>query len=117
VYPKWPSEPEERAKLFRQNVSSELERLEWTRSAAKHRVSKLRIRHALERCALVLGEDPPDHSAGRDRRWIFLGEDQEGIALEVIAVENDEGKLLIIHAMEMRRRYRRVYREVRRWTQ
>lgn len=72
----------------------------------------------LESCALIFREDPPPgYPTGRDKRWIFLGEDREGVALEVIAVENDEANLLVIHAMEMRPRYRRAYAEVRRWTQ
>lgn len=48
-------------------------------------------------------------------RWVFLGEDATGIALEVIAVETDHANLLVIHAMRLRPRYQKAYEEVRRW--
>jgi hypothetical protein len=76
----------------------------------------LRIRHVLEHCLLILEQEPPDgHPVSRDTRWVFLGKDPSGIDLEVIAVETELGHLLVIHAMEMRSRYRDVYMEVRRW--
>ena len=36
---------------------------------------------------------------------MFLGPDPNGVMLEVMAIETDEG-LLIIHAMKMRQKYR-----------
>jgi hypothetical protein len=119
VDPQWLLElvlarPEERANLFRQNVSVEFKRLRWARSATKHRISRKRIRHAMQHCLLVFEADPPaDHPRARDDRLVFLGEDPAGIALEVIAVEANHASLLVIHAMELRPRYRRAYEEVR----
>ena len=106
---------DERAKVFRQNVAAEFQRLRWTRSATKHRISKIRIRHVLENCLLILKEAPPSaNSSSKADRLVFLGEDRRGTALEVIAVETDHGNLLVIHAMEQRPRYRGTYQEVRR---
>jgi hypothetical protein len=95
--------PEDRAKLFRQNIAHELGRLKWTRSATKHRISRLRSQTVLERCLLILEEEPtPADDGASDTRLVFLGSDDSGIDLEVIAVETDQGDLLVIHGMEMR---------------
>jgi hypothetical protein len=106
---------DERAKLFRQNVAAEFKRLRWARSATRHRISKMRTRHVLENCLAILEEDPPPGSGTAvDLRLVFLGEDQGGLPIEVIAVETDRGFLTVIHAMDLRSRYRSTYEEVRR---
>jgi hypothetical protein len=105
---------DERAILFRQNVPAEFNRLEWARSATKHRISRERIRNVLEHCELIFkGAPPADCPRARDKRWVFLGRDRTGTDLEVIAVESEDGSLLVIHAMKLRPRYRNVYAEVR----
>jgi len=107
--------PERRATIFRQNISAEFKRLRGARSATKHRISRKRIRHALEHCLVILEEDPPaGHSKARAPRLVFLGEDPTGVELEVIAVETDHANLMVIHAMRQRPRYRGTYEEVRR---
>ena len=109
--------PGERASLFRQNIAAEFKRLRWARSATKHRISKKRIRDALEQCLAILEQDPPDRSRSEaELRLVFLGEDSAGVPLEVIAVETDGESLMVIHAMELRPRYRNTYEEVRRCT-
>jgi hypothetical protein len=106
--------PDKRAKIFRQNLSAEFERLRWARSATKHRISRTRIRHALEHCLAILKEEPPVGHPRTEVRLVFLGEDPAGVALEVIAVEAEYESLLVIHAMRLRPRYRGTYEEVRR---
>jgi hypothetical protein len=108
--------PDERASLFRQNLSAEFKRIRWARSATKHRVSRRRIRHALEHCLAILEEEPAagSHPRPRETRLIFLGEDPSGSTLEVIAVETAQDNLMVIHAMDLRPRYRSTYEEVRR---
>jgi hypothetical protein len=107
---------DERASLFRQKISAEFKRIRWVRSATKHRISRKRIRHVIEHAAVVLEEEPPvGHPTATDNRLVFLGDDASGIALEVIAVEPADGSLLVIHAMELRPRFKAGYREVRRW--
>jgi hypothetical protein len=46
---------------------------------------------------------------------VLLGEDADGIALEVMAVELDDESLLVIHAMALRDRYREEYEEASKW--
>ena len=48
---------------------------------------------------------------GFDDRLIFLGADATGRALEVMAVELAGGTLLVIHAMDLRPKWRTVYDE------
>ena len=55
----------------------------------------------------ALHEDQND--AGR---VLFLGPDPEGVPLEIVAIETDDGGLVVIHAMRLRRRYREDYRRV-----
>jgi hypothetical protein len=46
---------------------------------------------------------------------VFLGDDPNGEALEVMAVELCGQELLVIHAMPLRERYRDQYEEARKW--
>jgi hypothetical protein len=46
---------------------------------------------------------------------MFLGDDKDGVALEVMAVELEGGDLYVIHAMGLRERYPPRYGEAKRW--
>lgn len=46
---------------------------------------------------------------------MFLGDDGEGVPLEVMALELEEGELYVIHAMDLRDRYRPQYEEAKTW--
>jgi len=46
---------------------------------------------------------------------LVLGDDQAGVPIEILAVEDDHGDLVVIHAMKMRRRYRRQHEEALLW--
>jgi hypothetical protein len=50
-----------------------------------------------------------------DRRLVCLGDDANGRALEVVAVEGDKGDLIVIHAMALRDKYRVQYQEAKQW--
>lgn len=90
--------------------------LKWARAATKHRISRERSRHVIEHCGLRFDQEPPGDSAeGTSPRLVFLGDDADGIALEVMAVELEDGSLLVIHAMALRDRYREQYEEAKKW--
>lgn len=90
--------------------------LKWARSATRHRVARARSRYVIEHCGLYFEQDPPtDAPAGNDPRLVYLGDDPEGVALEVIAIEIEDDSLLVIHAMPLRARYREQYEEAKRW--
>ncbi|MGV1046910.1 MAG: hypothetical protein ACOYD4_00085 [Solirubrobacterales bacterium] len=104
------------ATFVRRNVLSEFDRIRWARSASKHRVPRRSIRHVMVSCRLRFTEPPPpDSPAGASGRLVFVGDDERGRALEVVAVEPDNDALLVIHAMELRDRYRLDYEEAKRW--
>lgn len=90
--------------------------LKWARSATKHRISRERSRYVIEHCGLRFKQEPPtDAPVGASSRLIFLGNDTDGIALEVMAVELDDENLLVIHAMPLRDRYQEQYEEAMKW--
>lgn len=57
---------------------------------------------------------PPPGGAGDDR-LLYLGDDEEGIPLEVMAVELEDGSLYVIHAMKLRKKYQAQYEEAKKW--
>lgn len=81
--------------------------LRWARSAAKHGVSRARVKHVIETTDDIFRVSAATESAVRDDRIVFLGEDPAGVPLEVVAIEIEDGGLLVIHAMRMRTRYAR----------
>ena len=90
--------------------------LKWARSATKHRVAHERSRYVIEHCGLRFERDPPgDAPAGADPRLVYLGDDQAGVALEIMTVELAQGDLLVIHAMTLREKYREQYEEAKEW--
>ena len=100
----------------RQNVWSEESRITFARSATKHRISRERSLHVIEHCGFQLVDRYWNPATSEvDRRVYFLGEDLEEVALEVVAVEMDEEEFSVIHAMELRNRFRGLYEEARSW--
>jgi len=71
-------------------------------SARRHGITDEDILHAIEHSMLVddLGEDPD--------RWLVIGPDPAANLLELVVLITSEGDELIIHAMPLRRRYRRL---------
>jgi hypothetical protein len=54
---------------------------------------------------VIFRENAPKDSPISDPRLVFLGPDEQGELLEVMAVETDNDGLLIIHAQPIRNRY------------
>jgi hypothetical protein len=71
-------------------------------SARKHGVVDENILHTINHALAVedAGDDPD--------RWLLLGPDTAGNLLEVVVMITVEGRQLVIHAMAMRNRYRRL---------
>jgi hypothetical protein len=76
-----------------------------TRSSTRHRISRKRSRYVVESTSVIFKENAPKDSPLKDPRFVFLGPDEDGELLEVMAIENDSGGLLIIHAQRIRDRY------------
>ena len=100
----------------RQNVWPEEARITFARSATRHRISRERSLYVIEHCGVQFLDrhrNPAD--SGVDQRVYFLGDDLEEVTLEVVAVELDEENFRVIHAMELRNRFRGLYEEARSW--
>jgi hypothetical protein len=72
-----------------------------------------RIRHVIAHCGLAFEEPAPTRDA--EALDDSLGDDANGTALEIMAVEGSKGELVVIHAMELREKYRDQYEEAKRW--
>lgn len=101
----------------RQNVWPEEPSIGFARSATRHRISRERSLHVIEQCGLLLIERRRSENWGRDadKRVFFFGDDLEGVALEVVAAENEYEELTVIHAMSLRDRYLGLYEEAKEW--
>jgi len=78
--------------------------IRWARSATKHRVSRKRSAYVVQTATTILSQPAAPGSRLTSERLVFLGADEDGTMLEVMAVETDRG-VLIIHAMRMRAKY------------
>ena len=88
--------------------------MSWTAGARRHRVSRAQIRFVVAHAGLafVRPADPPHRP---DEALLFVGDDEEGNAIEVVGVELADGALRVVHAMPMRDSYREMYQEASRW--
>lgn len=88
----------------------------WTATAAKPGVSEDSVRYEIEHCGLYCKQPAPPHSPGLNApRLVYLGDDEAGTPLEVMAVELEPDGLLVIHAMPLREKYRTQYEAAKKW--
>lgn len=100
----------------RHNVWPEEARITFARSATKHRISREQSLHIIEHCGIQFVDRYWNSATSDvDRRVYFLGDDLEEVALEVVAAESEEEDFRVIHAMELRDRFRGLYEEARPW--
>ena len=85
--------------------------LVFAQSAFKHGVAKAQIEFVVAHYGLVFDDAAPPGSSIPDDRSIYLGDDEHGTALEVVAIALDDERLLIVHAMKLRGAYREQYEE------
>ena len=77
-------------------------------AAGNHGINNAQIRFVISHCGLACVQAPPDDQTEPDR-VLVLGDDPGGNPTEILAIEDDRGDLVVIHAMKMRRRYRGQY--------
>jgi hypothetical protein len=69
-------------------------RIEFTTASRKHRLGRAHVRY------VMATQEPEEVVTTRgEQGWKYIGPDDRGIELEVIAVELDSDVLLVIHAM------------------
>ena len=88
---------------------TQYERIGFTRSARRHKIGRARAVYVIENATAVIRQTRP----GQPDVVIHLGDDQTGRALEVGVVELDDGHLVVIHAMDMRNKFRGTYDQER----
>ncbi|MDN5789464.1 MAG: hypothetical protein L0H25_01165 [Micrococcales bacterium] len=76
-------------------------RLRWYRSARRHRIGKAHAMHVINSCRARVRRSYRE----ADARLVWIGEDDRGVELEVVALDLDEA-VIVIHVMptELRRR-------------
>jgi hypothetical protein len=80
-------------------------------SAARHGIAPERAQYVVEHCPAPLYSPEPDE----EDLVIYLGPDERGVPLEVMAIELADGDLLVIHAMHLRPKYRDAFERVMEW--
>jgi hypothetical protein len=100
----------------RQNVWPEEAHISFARSATKHRISRERSLYVIGKCGIqFVDRHPRPRHLSVDQRVVFLGEDLEGVPLEVVAAESEDEEFRVIHAMNMRERVRSLHEEASKW--
>jgi hypothetical protein len=103
---------EPRANIVRQNEWIDGDRIEWARSATRHRISRLQTLSAIQHAGVCFDAD-----AGRqgDRRLYFFEYDEDERPLEIVAIEREARSLLVIHSMIVRDKFEEKFTEALRW--
>lgn len=91
--------------------------IRFARSATRHRISRERSLHVIDRCGFQIVERrrSENFGSGPEKRVYFLGDDLEGVRLEVVAAETEEQEFTVIHAMNLRDKFMELYEEARNW--
>lgn len=97
-------------------------RVSWTDSATKNGISTERSEYVIKHCGLrfkhraAWGDETPRSD---EFRTLFLGEDEDGVDLEVAAVGDDEWSqgFVVFHAAVLRDGYRHLLARGERWRQ
>jgi hypothetical protein len=105
---------ETRGDIVRRNEWVDDERIGRARSATERGIPPEHAEYVIRHAGICSREGEEDAS-DLDQRFVFLGPDPDGRSLEVIAVVSEDDSLMIIHAMSLRERWERFYREGLRW--
>ncbi len=92
-------------------------RIAYTAAARKHGIGDESVRYVIEHCGHYYKQPAPPHSrAGLNApRRVYLGADEAGTPLEVMAIELEDDSLLVIHAMPLREQYLEKYEVAKKW--
>jgi hypothetical protein len=103
---------EPRASIVRQNDWIDGEQIAWARSATRHRIRRRETLFVIQHAGICFERG---RGSRGEPRLFFFGEDDRERPLEVVAFENLEGNLLVVHSMRLRDRFKDDYREARKW--
>jgi hypothetical protein len=103
---------ESRVSIVRQNEWVDGKKITWARSATRHRIPRAQTLSVIQEAGACF-EDRAG-SSGNPRLY-FFGDDEDERPLEIVAIEREDGSLLVIHSMPLRDRFEGRYMEVLRW--
>jgi hypothetical protein len=103
---------EPRANIVRQNEWIDERRIEWARSSTRHRISRRHTLSAIQNAGVCF--DAGIGTLG-DRRLYFFEYDDDERPLEIVAVEREDGRLLVIHSAMVRSKFEEKFTEALRW--
>jgi hypothetical protein len=89
--------------------------IRFAQSATKHGITEEDIGYVIRRCGLYFYVPPPKGSPYRSERLLFLGDNQRGVAIEVLATRTEHGDLFVFHAKKLSKQYRARYEEALPW--
>jgi hypothetical protein len=69
-------------------------RIVFTTASKRHKIARSHARYVMATCTPT-----PVTSNRGEAGWLYVGPDERGVELEVIAVELASGDLLVIHVM------------------
>ena len=69
-------------------------RIVFTTASKRHKIARTHARYVMATCTPT-----PVVSNRGEAGWLYVGPDERGVELEVIAVELRSGDLLVIHVM------------------
>ena len=78
--------------------------------ATRHGIARVRSRYVIEHCGQAFSVPAAVDPNWQTERLLFLGDDMNGIPVEVMGIQLEQGSLLVIHSMKLRLRYRELYR-------
>ncbi len=84
--------------------------IRFANSATRQGIARARSRYVVDRCGQAFSVPAAVDPRWQAERVLFLGDDMNGIPLEVMGIELEDDSLLVIHAMKLRPRYRELYR-------
>lgn len=68
--------------------------MRFTQAARKHRIGRAHVRYVM-----ATTSPAPTYTKKGDPAWEYIGTDDRGVELEVIAVILADGDLLVVHVM------------------
>lgn len=69
-------------------------RIEFTKASRKHRIGRASVRYVMTRTT------PTEWTTARgEDGWRYIGTDERGRELEIVAVDTDHDAVLVIHVM------------------
>jgi hypothetical protein len=90
--------------------------IDWAASAAKNGIAEERSAYVMRHCGWRFVCRPPfEATCSGSHRFLFLGEDSEGVRLEVEALGRDRDAFLVFHAAPMRDAYELMFGRCKPW--